>query len=568
MHRSCIATVLVLSLSILAAGCSAPLPADEATAEAATSETEQRSSECGAADRAALEAWADRGFAGAIALLEGTEPRCLAGFGTVGPDDDAPVTPATVFSTGSVAKTITAAGILRLAQEGRLELDAPIAEVVTSFDLPDSFAAITPMQLLLHTAGLPAGHAADTIPLERDDALRAIVDLGLRDDPGRGFSYSNSGFTVLAALIDMIAEQGFRGYLVDEVMIDGMGFWFGEPTPAGPRAVGVFNSGEIGNDGHGAGPWWGVEGAGGMAATVEAMARWSAGLFDGALLDEAHLQLMTAPGWEHADDTGETVGWVTVPADVFGTTVLGSSGGGGDVGHTMVVAHMPELDRTLVLAGHRPEVEVESLARQFVAAIAADEPLPTPAPLSPIDAVRAGRLAGSYVLNDSGASLTLRARTSGDRTIVEVTPGDVAALPVLFPPPPHVPTERLDEHEALVREALQGGTPAGEQELRVIAREVGQITSVDVVHTTLLEGEVRTYVVLAIADGSPLVGWLSLTPAGEVAGADYGPLPKLRLDGVDGDALRASAYPVEVRPRPDGGLEIRGPSGRTTASPA
>ncbi|WP_067889664.1 serine hydrolase domain-containing protein [Nocardia vaccinii] len=124
-----------------------------------------------------------------------------------------PVDRDTMFVVGSVSKTFTATALMRLAAEGRVELDAPVRRYVPEFAPTDAAAdEITVMRLLNHTAGLEWKLGVDTG--EGDDALaRHAVKLGespLIAEPGTRASYSQAGFNLAGRAIETVTGSTFE----------------------------------------------------------------------------------------------------------------------------------------------------------------------------------------------------------------------------------------------------------------------------------------------------------------------------------------------------------------------
>jgi amino acid adenylation domain-containing protein/non-ribosomal peptide synthase protein (TIGR01720 family) len=141
-----------------------------------------------------------------VALIADGERVAVWGEGTTGGE------PVTLFQCCSVSKHVTATGVLRLVQQGSLELDENVAAYLTSWRLPDG-EPVTLRQLLNHTAGLlsgitssgyveqPRGAAAD---------LRPVLDGLVRDRrPGAGFRYSNAHFAVLQQVVTDVTGLPF-----------------------------------------------------------------------------------------------------------------------------------------------------------------------------------------------------------------------------------------------------------------------------------------------------------------------------------------------------------------------
>jgi CubicO group peptidase (beta-lactamase class C family) len=134
--------------------------------------------------------------------------------GVTSVDNPLPVDPDTLFLLGSLTKTYTATTLLRLAADGRVELEAPVRHYVPELRLKDEYAAaqITVLQLLNHTAGLDFGFIDDFG--EGDDALASYVarmaELELIAPPGERASYSQAGYNLVGRLIEKVTGLTFE----------------------------------------------------------------------------------------------------------------------------------------------------------------------------------------------------------------------------------------------------------------------------------------------------------------------------------------------------------------------
>lgn len=123
------------------------------------------------------------------------------------------VTVDSLFQIGSITKVLTATLVLQLADEGRLDLDAPVRDVLPQFRIADEAAArrITARHLLSHVAGFEGDIFTDTG--KGDDCLAKYVD-GLHDvpqlfEPGAMFSYNNAGYCVLGRMVEVLRGEPF-----------------------------------------------------------------------------------------------------------------------------------------------------------------------------------------------------------------------------------------------------------------------------------------------------------------------------------------------------------------------
>ena len=112
------------------------------------------------------------------------------GFGVERVGGDKPVTPHTVFGTGSVGKTATATAIMQLVAEGKIDLDAPVTDYLPYFKLADErYKDITVRHLITHRSGLPEIQDWLPLPVEYDDGaleryVRSLDKVGLQFPPG------------------------------------------------------------------------------------------------------------------------------------------------------------------------------------------------------------------------------------------------------------------------------------------------------------------------------------------------------------------------------------------------
>ena len=245
------------------------------------------------------------GFATAMYFTgEGCEiPDGLA-HGGLSRTDNTPVTPDTPIRIASNTKTFTAAAILRLYELNKLTPDAPVGTLITPqyaqwlTDAGYDLTAITVQHLLSHSAGL-YDHAdehyikevlADPAHLwTRDEQIRLYVSRGYPlMDPGACFLYSDTGYLLLADIIERITQlplaQAVRELLrFDELEITSAYWEVYEPVPAGlpPRAHQY-----LGNiDGDTISPTMDLYGGGGLVMSVKDLAMFMAHLFEGRIFD-------------------------------------------------------------------------------------------------------------------------------------------------------------------------------------------------------------------------------------------------------------------------------------------
>ncbi len=164
----------------------------------------------------------------ALAIIENGEIVLQKSYGFADVKKGIKINPQTGFNIGSISKTVTAWGIMKLVHEGKIDLDAPASNYLTRWQLPDSEYdqdEVTVRRLLSHTAGLSipsigAGLSYDELP-SLEEWLNGKNDVGsvkiiLR--PGTKWEYSGGGYAVLQLIIEEVSGQKFEDFMQVEVL--------------------------------------------------------------------------------------------------------------------------------------------------------------------------------------------------------------------------------------------------------------------------------------------------------------------------------------------------------------
>jgi CubicO group peptidase (beta-lactamase class C family) len=299
----------------------------------ATPPREPSSSEVVDPDLAAvLEATLPDGSRGTlVAAIDDQLVHC-AGFGSAVGEDAAPSCD-TVYDVMSMSKQFTAAAILKLQMMGKLTVDDPISRFFPS--APAVTAAITVRQLLTHTAGLAEALGDDYDPVSRDELVEAALASTLVSAPGAEHHYSNVGYSLLAAIIEVVAGASYETFLARELF-----------EPAGMHSTGyvlpdwdddlVAIEYDAQGDPHGRpfehpwsddGPYWNLLGNGGLLSTARDLFQWHVALQGDAILDAAAKTQLFEPAVREEPD-GESFyafGWA-VQETRFGTVASHDGG--------------------------------------------------------------------------------------------------------------------------------------------------------------------------------------------------------------------------------------------------
>lgn len=184
----------------------------------------------------------------AVALIEDSQLLTTRNYGFADVSQQTPLTDDTLFQIASISKPVAAWGIMKLVEQGLLDLDAPVDQYLKRWHLPPSEYdnnAVTARLLLMHFAGTSmsgcGGSPYDqpwytvedilngkTPPLDNEQveyAQKWDLDpdsyskpVHVMQEPGKAFSYSGGGFTILELLIEELSGRDFTTFMNEEVL--------------------------------------------------------------------------------------------------------------------------------------------------------------------------------------------------------------------------------------------------------------------------------------------------------------------------------------------------------------
>lgn len=182
-----------------------------------------------------LASWLDRevplmmmtdGVPGAsILLLREGRPVWAGAYGVADQATDRPFTTGSVVMAHSISKSVTAWGVMKLVEEGLIDLDDPVSRHIEGWAFPESgFPAseVTVGRLLSNSAGVPLG--ALGVEYAPDDPIPPLIEtlsgeeVRLGSPPGAGFAYSNAGYGILELLVEEVTGRDFGEYMQAEVL--------------------------------------------------------------------------------------------------------------------------------------------------------------------------------------------------------------------------------------------------------------------------------------------------------------------------------------------------------------
>lgn len=126
----------------------------------------------------------------------------------------------TVYGIGSVSKVFAAASVMKLVDEGKIDLETPVYKYIPKFKMKDErYKRITPRMLLNHSSGLRGNDATNEILLDDNDTyantnlLNILNGQTLKTDPGAYSVYCNSGFSLAEVLVEKVSGVSFTEFL-------------------------------------------------------------------------------------------------------------------------------------------------------------------------------------------------------------------------------------------------------------------------------------------------------------------------------------------------------------------
>jgi serine beta-lactamase-like protein LACTB len=356
-----------------------------------------------------------------IALVDDQQIVWAAGFGFRDPHAKLPATANTVYRVGSVSKLFTDLAVMRLVEQGALDLDAPVTKYLPDFQPQNPFdKPITLRHLMAHRAGLvrepPVGHYFDSTAPTLAATVGSLNRTTLALPPGAKIKYSNAAIATVGYVLERTQKQPFTDYLTKSLL-----------EPLGMRHSAFAPTAELTKDLAHALMWTyhgrefpaptfelGMAPAGSMYTTVTDLGRFLSMLFasgrgtNGPIVKLETLAQMYAPQFaEPGAKSGFGIGFMIGELD--GRRRIGH--GGAIYGFATELAALPDDKFGVVVVTSRDcanavskHIADEALRQMLAARSGAAAPVIEQT--HPIDADRAARLAGRYRSGDQQIDLT------------------------------------------------------------------------------------------------------------------------------------------------------------------
>lgn len=293
-------------------------------------------------------------FNGSALVAENGKVVYKGAFGLANMEWNIPNTPDTKFRLGSITKQFTATLTMQLVEQGKIKLDAKIADYLPDYR-KDIGQKVTIHQLLTHTSGIPSytgqqGFVENVSrnPYKTDDFVKKYASGNLEFEPGSKYSYNNSGYFLLGAIIEHVTgkpyEQVLKENILDPLGMKNTGYDHHD-TIIPKRATGYSRTA----DGYTNAAYLDMSipyAAGSMYSTVEDLYLWDQALYTDKLVSAQSKALMYKPF------LGDyAYGWVVqnAPFKQNGNEVQVIRHGGGINGFTTTIVRFPQEKNLIVM---------------------------------------------------------------------------------------------------------------------------------------------------------------------------------------------------------------------------
>ena len=258
---------------------------------------------------------AEKNFSGILLIVKGGERIFSKAYGWADKEKKIPFTSGTLISIGSITKAFTAAAVMKLVEQHKLQTSDPLKKFFP--EIPADKADITVHQLLTHSSGFHEFLKQDGGDYEKIDKatfLKRVFEEPLAFKPGEKAVYTNVGMSILGIIIEQVSgldyEQYLKKYLFEPSGIKSIGYHY-PVAEQDTIAVGYQNGKSWGTHQQhfkeaGGGPFWNLKGNGGLEASLDEMFLWINSFTNHTLLSEQTIQQMFTPHITEEGYNGES----------------------------------------------------------------------------------------------------------------------------------------------------------------------------------------------------------------------------------------------------------------------
>jgi CubicO group peptidase (beta-lactamase class C family) len=311
--------------------------------------------------------WDNQGSpAASVAVTKGNKIIFQKGYGMANLEQHIPNTPSTMFHIASITKTFTSYCILLLEKQGKLSLDDDIRKYLP--EVPDFGHKISLRQLAQHTSGIrdyPSLASMTGYDISRKETFFKVISRqrNLNFLPGDEYDYSNSGYVLLAAVVEQISGMSYAAFLKEQIfrplkmtativqddhslLVDKIADSY-EPGPDGPKKLYVIND---------------LVGSMGIITNVGDLSLWALHLLKPTGADVDIIRKMGTPGKLNDGRLTEYGLGLTI-AEHKGYKEIGHSGAAG--GFKAHMGIFPEDDLAVIVLANASDIYSRPVAREI-----------------------------------------------------------------------------------------------------------------------------------------------------------------------------------------------------------
>ncbi len=295
----------------------------------------------------------------AFGIVRGGQLVYSNGYGYANLDYRIPITDSTAFYIGSMAKQFTAAALLLLESDGKLDFNKPVREYLPEF--PDYQKEITINHLIHHTSGIRETNSLQLFqgidrkfeePFDTNDLVQLVQQQKeLNFSPGREFRYSSGGYALLAKIVEKLSGQSLRDFLDHRVFkplqMENTFVCDDHNEVVSNRAVSYWPVSD--NEFERRSQVFDAYGDGGIITTIKDLAKWDKAFYQ----DVLHVPDFAAKMYQKTTlDKGDTINYARA-LNIWnhkGQRVVQHNGG--MLGFRVDMVRFPDLATTFILLGN------------------------------------------------------------------------------------------------------------------------------------------------------------------------------------------------------------------------
>lgn len=310
-------------------------------------------------------------FNGSSLVADNGEVIFTNGYGMANMEHDIPNRPDTRHRLGSITKQFTAALILQLVEEGKLQLDEPISTYLPEYDGPAA-NVVNIHHLLTHSSGIPSYTSFPQFfqdqsrdPYTPKEFVETFSDSTLQFTPGEKFVYNNSGYFLLGHIIEEVTgkeyEEVLQERILDPLEMNDTGYDH-HATILKKRASGYERNGS----GYMNAPYLDMSlpyAAGSLYASAEDLYKWDRALYTDKVLSEESKKMMFSPHIA-AGNSSYGYGWMIdkFPSGPSQDSVEVIGHGGGINGFNTLILRFPQEQDLIVLLNNTGGTDLHGMA--------------------------------------------------------------------------------------------------------------------------------------------------------------------------------------------------------------